>query len=353
MKKKGFIIGGASAIVVIAAAIVLVLCLGNKEELYRVIKVLSVNGQVVADRESVGELDAYEGMVLQSGDNLHVSGNSGLVLTMDEDKVAYVEENTQFSIIAEGTAASSKTYIDLEYGAINCEVRNKLSNDSSYEVHTPNSTIAIRGTDIQVECCNFVSGADVDVLSQATRIAPIMIGKDYSEANAEEQEKIKCVIDEMNANLYSKFTQISVFDGEIQLFLLDANGNHIGNPLKLGVGNKVIIGGGVDDSKVITQGGIVPDTLRQQTLENLITISGQSGKCCISGNDLSQRSKTMEESPSCKVTFIYNNNVFGQQEVTEGEKATEPSLIPNKTGKWDVSFDNPITRDTEIVWRDE
>ena len=49
-------------------------------------------------------------------------------------------------VIAEGTAANSRTRIAVAEGTVITEVQNKLSGDSSFDVVTPNSTMAIRGT---------------------------------------------------------------------------------------------------------------------------------------------------------------------------------------------------------------
>ena len=148
-KKKWIAGGGILAFLVIATVIVLVVI--NQKDAYRVIKILQLEGTAAVERESIGLLDAYEGMTLQSGDKISVGANSYLVLQMDEDKYAYVEQNSVLNMVAEGNSRNSKTTIHLECGAITCQVENKLNENSSYEIHTQNSVMAIRGTVLRVE----------------------------------------------------------------------------------------------------------------------------------------------------------------------------------------------------------
>ena len=56
---------------------------------YRVLKVFELNGTAAVERESAGELDAYVGMNLESGDVITV--NSGSVrLSLDNSKVQII-----------------------------------------------------------------------------------------------------------------------------------------------------------------------------------------------------------------------------------------------------------------------
>ena len=154
--KKGAVIGIiVGAFVVIAGVVAALLIFKNKKsDAYRVIKVMRAQGHSTVARGDIDDLEAYEGMALQSGDSVHVDGNSSLVLMMDEDKLAYVEQNTDFSLVAEGSAKDSRTRIELTKGALTCEVRNELSSESTYEVNTPNSTMAVRATSFRIEVTN-------------------------------------------------------------------------------------------------------------------------------------------------------------------------------------------------------
>lgn len=52
------------------------------------------------------------------------------------------------------------------------------------------------------------------------------------------------------------------------------------------------------------------------------------------------------------VTFQYDGGkVFAAQTVIKGDKASEPVLKPDMTGKWDFDFDTPITSNVTIEWK--
>ena len=83
-------------------------CGGNKEESYRVIEIMQLEGTAVVTREEVGELEAYENMRLESGDQMRVEEESSVVLSLDDDKFVLVEPGTQMSLTAEGSSADSR-----------------------------------------------------------------------------------------------------------------------------------------------------------------------------------------------------------------------------------------------------
>ena len=124
--------------------------LNSKEESYRQIQVYEVDGSANVDRTSVGILQAYANMMLQSKDIVNVSDNSNMQVKLDEDKYILLEPGTKIHLEATGTSVDSKTKIYLEQGAIVCNLENKLNENSSYEVNTPNSTMAVRGTTFRV-----------------------------------------------------------------------------------------------------------------------------------------------------------------------------------------------------------
>ncbi|MCD8097102.1 MAG: FecR domain-containing protein [Lachnospiraceae bacterium] len=147
---RKWIITGVAAVAVLLLAFI---AYGQftKEDAYRLIKVLSVEGSATVTRESVGELDAYADMQLESGDELYVDGESSVILVLDNDKYVLLEPGTRLTLEAEGTSANSKTVIHLEEGAVVNQLVNKLNDESSYEVTVPNSTMAVRGTVFRVE----------------------------------------------------------------------------------------------------------------------------------------------------------------------------------------------------------
>ena len=65
------VLPGVVAVVVAAAAAVVVACvvlIGGKNEAYRSIMVYQINGNATITRERVGEMAAYENLMLQSAD---------------------------------------------------------------------------------------------------------------------------------------------------------------------------------------------------------------------------------------------------------------------------------------------
>lgn len=147
MKKKGKIILFASiGVVVVAAAVILTMMLSGG---HRVIKVESFDGDVVLERDS-DEKDIVEGMNLKSEDTI-TTGDDGLIeLLVDSDKHILARENTCFKIVSSGTEKAGKLKIKLEYGTSLIEIENKLNDDSTVEVKTPNASLSVRGTTFEV-----------------------------------------------------------------------------------------------------------------------------------------------------------------------------------------------------------
>ena len=147
MKKKSKsklvpIILSLVALCMIIVVIVVVVALNNG---HRVIKVESFEGAVSLVRDS-DETDIMEGMNLKSEDTV-TTGDSGLLqLLVDADKHILAKENTCFTIEASGSDEKGILRIELAYGTSLIEIENKLSDDSSVEVNTPNASLSVRGT---------------------------------------------------------------------------------------------------------------------------------------------------------------------------------------------------------------
>lgn len=299
--KKGIIIGIASVLVV--AAVIVSVILLNKKDAYRIIKIYEVDGVSTVTRKDIGELEPYNNMVLESGDNIfHKSGK--MTLKMDDDKYAYVEENTEFTLIAEGTSANSRTTIELKNGAITNEIQNKLSDEASYEINTPNSTMAVRGTIYRVEIY-------------------------YDEDG-------KC------------YTKVSVFQGCVATRLVYPDGSISEEEVSVEAGKEVII---YEDGKTTDYLGDVRDIdyseLPECVLELLLELNAN-------GQDINVGVEILEyylNPGPFTVTFIYNGNVFGVQVVEKGECAAVPTLLPAPSGEWNFDFSTPIYGDTEIEWQ--
>ncbi len=305
MNKKNMVIIVA-VITVILLAIVLLVLLG-KEDSYRIVKIHEYDGVAMVNRVKQGEIEPYVNMLLESGD--HVSLDSGnMTLKMDEDKYAYVEEKTEFSIRAEGSSENSKTRITIDKGAITNEIQNALNSDASYEVNTPNSTMAVRGTIFRVFTY-------------------------YDEDGV-------C------------YTRISVFEGEVVSRLVYPDGTISDNEVSVPVGKEVIIYQDGKTTDYLTNVTDIDYASLPESVINLIeSIRGIEIKTD-STEEVNVGEQTTDESKQCVVTFVYGGKIFATQQVTKGTCATVPTLMPAVSGDWDYDFTIPITEDTSISWKE-
>lgn len=154
MKKKGFIFGllFAAGLIAIVVGIYIIPTLKNEikaDESYRSIKIESREGEAVVKRDDK-ELNVYNDMNLRSGDTLETFENSSVMIKLDDDKYIYVGEKSKIDLISSENN-SEKTIIRVNEGSIVTEVKNKLKVNETFDVETPNSTMAIRGTTFKVE----------------------------------------------------------------------------------------------------------------------------------------------------------------------------------------------------------
>ncbi|MBQ8787833.1 MAG: FecR domain-containing protein [Oscillospiraceae bacterium] len=146
---KKFILPTAIAVAAVVAIVIAVVVAGNKEEIYRLIKVKSFEGAVIVQREE--KMEAFEGLQLISEDSVEVGDASFLELLADSDKHIVAEENTAFVLHSTGTETSGNITINLLYGKSLFTIDNKLNDESTFEVKTPNATMSVRGTSFSVE----------------------------------------------------------------------------------------------------------------------------------------------------------------------------------------------------------
>ena len=206
------------AIAVVIIGIIVAALFLNKEDGYRSIQVYQVNGNVILERENIGVMDAYENLNLISGDALETFVESFSRLKLDDDKYVLVEQDSKIEIFATGDQANSKTDIRLDKGAITVEVENKLNDDSSFEVTTPNSVMAIRGTVFRISAATDENGepitritifegavtvqkkAEDGTLSEESRIES---GKEAI-IYQENEEEVLVILDEIDETLLPK-----------------------------------------------------------------------------------------------------------------------------------------------------
>ena len=116
---------------------------------YRTIQLYQLDGEAEVLRASK-QVKPYVGMMLRSEDEAATFVESYMYLKLDDDKYVMAEPETRFSIVAQGSRADSRTKIRLDSGAIVNHITAPLSAESSYEVTTPNSTMAVRGTSFRI-----------------------------------------------------------------------------------------------------------------------------------------------------------------------------------------------------------
>lgn len=355
----------------------------KKEESYRDIKVMSIKGTATVERASVGVLDAYEDMKLESGDRLSVDSSSSLILSMDDNKYAMLEPGSSLTLEADGTRENSRTVIHLEAGAVMNYLSEKLSEKSSYEVTVPNSTMAVRGTVFRVA---IVYDEDGD-----------------------------------------SYTTVQVFDGIVGSRLIFPDGRIDEEEVQITPGREVQIHGDTEISEYVGDKGHDIDytTLNREALEFLLFCIDDGSDLCLtreeveellrrldqpeeepeeqeeaeepekevkkpvvietpepvvpaveetpssSGgssetskgspeNDDNQKShhsskkkpsSPAEETKTYTVTFqTASGDVFCTQTVEDGKTASKPKLQPSASGSWNYDFTKAVTENIIIKW---
>ena len=300
--------------VIALIGIIAVLFLG-KEEGYRMIQVYEVNGEATINRPAVGDMDAYENLNLLSGDKMTTMLKSYTRLKLDEDKYLLAEEDSIIELVATGDDKKSKTSINLLKGAVTIEVQNKLNEDSTFEVTTPNSVMAVRGTVFRVKVDVDEGGNPITKVSIFE--GAVGVQKKDKDGNLTEEE----VIPE------SKEALIYDDNGEEVLLVLDEiDVSDI--PLEaLNFLEEIIEGG-----RELT----IPLEEIKEAIES------------IEQEEIKDDDEAVQEEKVFTVTFTYKGSVFGTQQVKDGELASKPKLMPAPSGHWDFDFTTPITENTEI-----
>ena len=355
----------------------------KKEESYRDIKVMSIKGTATVERASVGALDAYEDMKLESGDRLSVDSSSSLILSMDDNKYAMLEPGSSLTLEADGTRENSRTVIHLEAGAVMNYLSEKLNEKSSYEVTVPNSTMAVRGTVFRVA---IVYDEDGD-----------------------------------------SYTTVQVFDGIVGSRLIFPDGRIDEEEVQITPGREVQIHGDTEISEYVGDKGHDIDytTLNREALEFLLFCIDDGSDLCLTREEVEELLRRLdqpeeepeeqeeaeepekevkkpvvieipepvvpavEETPSSSggssetskgspendddqkshhsskkkpsssdeetktytVTFqTASGDVFCTQTVEDGKTASKPKLQPSASGSWNYDFTKAVTENIIIKW---
>lgn len=359
LSAKWIAVIAAGAVAVVTAVVLLIVHFTGTEDSYRSIQIYELDGTATIEREELGKIDAVKNLYLESGDRISVSKDSCMRLKLDDDKYILVEENSILSIVADGNDEDSRTSIKLEQGAIVNEIQNKLSDDSDYEVNTPNSVMAVRGTIFRVD-----------------------------------------VIMEENGEIYTKVT---VFEGKVETWQLLLDGTRADESVIVEAGCELTIHTDNDKTEYLSEpqaidyGKLSLECLEylQELMESGTKISGISReelKTLIKRLKRAEDTVAASEKPSASeaaaeesdvpavsatapmpsektagnssghtggsakektytVTFVYGGRVFGTQTVREGQQADVPKLAPSSVGAWDYDFSQVVTEDITIEWK--
>ena len=146
-KKKKII-----AIIIAVLIVIAVIIFGfGYSKGFRTIKLLEIFNKVTFDRDGQEDVAVYDGMSLKAGDTIKTGDEESFArLVLDDDKYIYIEEKSEVNFEMAGRKNSSKTTIHLDHGAIVNELEHKLTDKQSFEVVSPNSLMAVRGTRFRV-----------------------------------------------------------------------------------------------------------------------------------------------------------------------------------------------------------
>lgn len=336
-EKKGI---NKNLIIIIAAVVVAIIALvvGGififGEKTYRVLKIHQVEGQASVVHSDGSEVTPYENMLLQSGDQISLVEGT-LIIKADEDKYIYLENNTTIILEADGTAANSRTSIQLLEGAVINQIEEPLSSKSVYELNTQNATMSVRGTIFRAEV--FTVAPDEDDAAVSGNTVSAADGLSGSAGGSTEEDIV--------------YTTAQTIEGTIQTDLILPDGSKGNQVQVVDFGNMVTIR--QDAIATAYQGAIQKfdiKTFKSQTLGYLGIIQKNSDK------DLGVTPEELEElkenAGPFTVTFMSSDDVvFGTVEVEKGEPVKEPLLMPTASGSWDFAFGNSVSENTTIYWK--
>jgi len=365
---------------VLALLLILCGCAGEKEEAYRMIQVLEVSGSVSVERASMGALDVYEGMRLESGDKITVGTESWLKIKMDEDKYALVEPGSVLRLEATGNSSDSKTVLHLEAGAVSNRLEEKLSDASSYEVNTPNSTMAVRGTVFRVEVTIDEDGVSISNVSvYGGSVATHLV---YPDGTVDEEHMAVLLVDGTAAQMWGNdvLSGYVTTDAELELddlrletleFLREAQ--EAGQDLEIPSEElEDLIAAleqepGEEETAASTEKTTEPTEQTTEPTTAAPTTPAPTTPPATNppatdppatdppatdppATDPPATNPPATEPSHYTVTFRHNGATFATQTVQRNAAAEAPKLQPTASGSWNFDFTTPITQDTVIVW---
>lgn len=290
-KRNIIIIATGIGIIVILCVILICIVIANKnkddKEEYRNIKISEISGEVQVERTNTGTLEAYAGMMLQSEDIITTGKQGYLYLKMDDDKYVLMEPESKARIVASGDKKDSKTSIYLEEGSIVNRIDEDLSKDSVYEINTPNSTMAVRGTNFRVEI-RYKDGAS--------------------------------------------YTNVEVFEGTVDCQLVFPDGSVDGKRVSGSAGNMIQIRGDDKDSVyIVIDGTIDYEALPVETLKFLEAVMKAGVPLSISEDELSNIIDKKEQEHGEEITTENPETTSNPETASEQETTSAQSYVSTTT----------------------
>ena len=399
MSKKAGVVIGAVLAAVMAVVVCCVVLMGGKNEAYRSIMVYQVDGNATITRERVGEMAAYENLMLQSGDSVAVASESSMRLKLDDDKYLLAEQDTLMNIVADG-------------------------DDASYEVNTPNSIMAVRGTIFRVEVAKNESGetdtrltvfegtvsaravmpdgtvSDEEVMVEAGQElyveGTVMSFSDLGEPTNTDYESLPQVlqeyIEELGVDTAKNAQGIEEQEQQMQAKAEEAREEDRKEEEQQAPGQQDTEEKPEAQEQERTENTPKPQskapemTQKQQPSEKPDEEANQVPEQGLEEQQQTQPQEVMQpETPQTQpskpqpqpqgsdpnkdsssdgqsggggkkktqyytVTFQYNGSTFGTQKVKKGEKAEEPKLSPTENGAWDYDFSTKVNKNLTVVW---
>lgn len=364
---------------IIVATVVAAVFLLNGSDGYRLIKIYQVNGSAVLERENTGEIDAYENLVMQNEDLLKVAQESNVRLQMDEDKYALVEQGSVLSIEADGDSENSKTNIMLQSGAVTIEIQNKLSSQSTYQVTTPNSVMAVRGTVFRVEVTQDEKGRPVTKVTIFE--GSVGVSKKAEDGSMTEEQLIEygkqVIIYTEDDELVLEIIDTIPFD-ELPIEVLQYLAEIVDSGRNISISkaelDKLLAGilGKMEETEETEETESTEEMEETEIVQDIEAGTEESSEVPSQAikqvpaiepttdadeNPIEEPTEQPTEEPTeaatvCTVTFMYQGNEFGKQEINSGETVQEPKLSPAESGNWDFDFSTAITADTVIEFKE-
>lgn len=305
---------GVAVGAVAASATILAVVLLSGEESFRTVAVEEVNGTTLVVSNGNEAVDAYEGMHLYSGDDVSVQQNSDMTMVLDMDKYVYAEPGTHFWLECAGTADDSRTVIYMDAGSILNRITDNLNEGEVYQVDTPNSTMAVRGTVFRV---TVYRGDDGLV-----------------------------------------YTLLEVFEGYVQVDLKTEDGEYNGVSETFGPGESALIRGNSDFSEFVRDGEIEwietkTDTVKlpiaykeipQNTAKVLVKYIDDGHELCIGKELLMDYTKLAEHRMETRDGKDSTCTEAGYEEVwcvvcNEVTETVELPLLEHELGEWEVTLE--------------